>query len=80
MAIILIGLPTSSRREINTYSLFNSAGILQRTWLLGHEPRLAAVKEPQVKELRSAGMFEIHMSKVAEQKLYSALRDDDEPR
>ena len=28
-------------------------------WLLGHEPRLAALEEPETNALRKAGMFEI---------------------
>lgn len=76
LSVVLIRLPTSSREDINTRTIFDSAGILQLAWLLGHEPRLATVKEPRVNELRSAGMFEIHMGEVAEQKVYSALSND----
>ena len=54
--------------EIDAYNsrvAFDSAGILQLTWLLGTEPNLADVGNPDVGALRKAGMFDIRMSEKA---------------
>ena len=38
---------------------FDTSGVLQIAWLLGNEPRLAEVKQPDLDTLRVAGMYEI---------------------
>ena len=37
----------------------DTTGVLPVIWLLGNEPRLAALEEPKTNALRNAGMFEI---------------------
>ncbi|KAF7795220.1 hypothetical protein EIP86_006370 [Pleurotus ostreatoroseus] len=37
----------------------DTTGVLPVIWLLGNEPRLAAIEEPKTNALRKAGMFEI---------------------
>ena len=69
----MIRLPAPSRAAFNSRVVFDSAGILQLTWLLGTEPRLSCVGEPEVDELRKAGMFDVRMSEMAEEKVSSAL-------
>ncbi|GJE84279.1 hypothetical protein PsYK624_003550 [Phanerochaete sordida] len=39
----------------------DSGGLLQYTWLLGHEPHLADVDPSELQSLRRAGMFEVNM-------------------
>lgn len=36
----------------------DTAGVLPVVWLLGSEPRLAELQEPDIDALRKAGMFE----------------------
>lgn len=57
----------------NTHAAFDSTGVLQLTWLLGREPRINALPTPESTALRHAGMFNVQMSAVAEQRLGSSL-------
>ena len=65
LSIYLARLPASTRAVFDSSAVFDSAGILQLTWLLGNEPRLARVGKPDVKSLRKAGMFDVQMSEMA---------------
>lgn len=59
-------------------SEITSAGILQTTWLLGHEPHLARVEVPDVQALRAAGMFEVHVRRPFAEKGDEEEMVDDE--
>ncbi|EKM54969.1 uncharacterized protein PHACADRAFT_208510 [Phanerochaete carnosa HHB-10118-sp] len=60
LAAILVRLPSSSGKNTTTArATVDSAGLLQITWLLGHEPHIAAVATPELEALRAAGMFEL---------------------
>ena len=64
-------MPAPSRAAYDARVALDSAGILQLTWLLGTEPRLADVASPEVATLRSAGMFDVQMSERALGRVYS---------
>ncbi|KAJ7242139.1 hypothetical protein B0H12DRAFT_1236803 [Mycena haematopus] len=72
LAAILVLQPSSSlNRPTSAHPMVESAGILQITWLLGGEPHLAVVKNPELGALRAAGMFEVEMSEHGREKVYS---------
>ncbi|GJE88181.1 hypothetical protein PsYK624_042640 [Phanerochaete sordida] len=60
LATVLLAIPSSVRTH-SASTTVDSAGILQITWLLGHEPHLAEVEKPELEALRAAGMFEAQM-------------------
>lgn len=62
LAFALSRQPSASDDPSQTRNLIQSAGVLQLTWLLGNEPHIAKVKEPELRSLRMAGMFDIQMS------------------
>ena len=66
----LIYIPCRSRTAYNSGLAFDSAGILQLTWLLGTEPRLAHVRTTDISVLRRAGMFNVQMSEKAARREY----------
>ena len=74
-------LPPLRDPYYDTHKLFDNAGILQLTWLLGNEPHLASVPRPELLALRVAGMFDIHMGERADGKVQSmapTVRADEE--
>lgn len=63
LSLALIRQPLASANDpAHTRAVVQSAGVLQLTWLLGHEPHIATVPEPDVHALRVAGMFDVQLS------------------
>lgn len=66
--ILLLAAWCLTRQGYRAYvhPALDSFGLLQLTWLLGHEPsiatRIAEVEEPRTNALRAAGMFNFHAS------------------
>lgn len=52
--------------------------MLELIWLLENEPHLSKVRNPEVQTLRAAGMFEVHMSERAEEKVLRALTEEED--
>lgn len=75
LAILLIQLP-SSWTAYDLRSVFDSAGVLELTWLFGNEPALAKVRHPTLRALRAAGMYEVQLSERAQEKVYLAEEID----
>ncbi len=53
----------------------NNTGILQLTWLLGNEIRFAGIRRPDTLELRRAGLFDLQMSALVEDKANRDFND-----
>ena len=77
LSFILTGQPFFSGGLIHSHTVLEGSGILQLTWLLGNEPHLSRVGNPEVHSLRKAGMFDVQMNDRAEEKLLRVLVGDD---
>ena len=65
--------------EADASATFDSAGILQLTWLFGNESSLAEIAEPNTSALRRAGMYRVNMGKMAQLKAadYASVAEGD---
>lgn len=73
LSLIILSPFTSRATSGRSRVAFGSTGILQLTWLLGHEPRMNIVSTPQSTALRRAGMFDVQMSAIVEERLELAV-------
>lgn len=63
LSLVLVRQPlASSNDSSHMRAVVQSAGVLQLTWLLGNEPHIAEVPEPDLHALRVAGMFDVQLS------------------
>lgn len=77
VCVLAIHVPRSARSAFDPRVRVDSGGLLQFTWLLGHEPHLAQVDSPEVDNLRAAGMFDVQMIDRVRQRQSSLGEGDD---
>ena len=73
MLFILTFFLSSARRAERGSNDLTNTGILQITWLLGNDSHFATVQKPETQILREAGMFEVEMDAMAQEKMNRPL-------